>query len=186
MLYHEVKNQIRDGDFIFFRGSALYTRVISMWTTSRYSHVAVAVWIKRRLFVAEAVEGRGVQLYPLDKYLRNGCRVDWFRLSDPRVDRSLVVKWFIDRVGNKYASPRQLLRSFVTVPIANWCGIGTKIDRDRWFCSFASVEALRAGCGALAAEIIQEEAETASPGDVSYIPALHIQGTLQWETVDHE
>lgn len=181
MLFHDVAEQIQDGDFLFFRGKAIYTRVIKFWTQSRYSHVAVAVWIKQRLFVAEAVEGRGVQLYPLDKYLKEGCEVDWFKVTDNRVDRSRVVAWFVARIGNRYASPRQLVRSFVTLPIANLFGLTTKIDRDRWFCSFASVEALKHGYGMIAGDVISEQAETASPGDVSYLPALHIQGTLLWK-----
>jgi len=181
MLYHEVEGQIQDGDFLFFRGTVFYSRVIQRWTKSRYSHVAVAVRIRESLFVLEAVEGRGVRLFPLSMYLRSGCKIDWFKIIDPRVDREKVTQWFLDRVGNNYASPRQLIRSFLTLPFANALDWSTKIDNNRWFCSFAGVEALRHGYGELADKIIPNEAELASPGDVSYIEALHIQGTLKWK-----
>ncbi|HCS53272.1 YiiX/YebB-like N1pC/P60 family cysteine hydrolase [Rubinisphaera sp.] len=177
--FQDVIDEIQDGDFLFFRGKAFYTRVIRRWTCSRYSHVAVAVRIKDRLFVAEAMEGFGVRLYPLEKYVRSGYQVDWFALIDENVDRNRVVQWFIDRIGYQYASRRQLLRSFLTLPLARLFGLSTKVDNDRWFCSFAAIEALNHGYGE--AKNTSAVPSLASPGDVSYETALHIRGTLVWE-----
>ncbi len=181
MLYDDVRSQIANGDLLFFRGRLLHSRLIQRLTRSVYSHVGVALRIRAdgcdRLCVVEALEGRGVQVFPLRTYLERGESIDWFQLVDDSIRREKVVAWALDKWGLEYASPRQLVRSFVTVPLLNWLGLPTRIDRDRWFCSHFSAQALRHGGWTPPADDAVAP-ELAAPGDVALFPCLQRRGPL--------
>lgn len=182
MLLDDVEDQILPGDILLFRGKMLYSRVISRWTRSVYSHIGIAHRPKSAqltmLDVLEAREQRGVQSVPLRAYLERGVHVDWFRITDPAINRDAVVRWAWVRRGYQYASMRQLIRSFLTYPIATLLGLDTQIDRDRWFCSFFAAESLLAG-GWRAPAGDAEESHLLSPGGVSLFPCLQRMGPLE-------
>lgn len=181
MEFEEIQASIQSGDVLLFSGNALYSRVIKWWTRSVYSHVGVALKFRvgntEYLDVIEAVEGVGVRQYPLEKYLNQGSRIDWFSITDDAIDRQKVVQWFMDRRANRYASPQQLFRSFITVPLAAKFGIPTLVDEDRFFCSFATAAALRFG-GWVPPIGDSIDPELASPGDVSRFVCLQRRGPL--------
>lgn len=176
-----VEDQILPGDILLFRGRLLHSRVISRWTRSVYSHVGIAHRPCSAgctsLDVLEAREGSGVVTLPLRTYLEQGVEVDWYRIGDPSINRQAVVRWAWHRRGHRYASYRQILRSFVTLPIAEFFGLDTQIDRGRWFCSWFAAEALAAG-GWNPAGDDATPAHLTSPGAVSLFPCLHRQGPL--------
>lgn len=181
MLYAEARPQIGNGDLLFFRGRLLHSRLIQRWTRSVYSHVGIALWVhadgRERLCVIEALEGRGIQVFPLREYLQQGEAVDWFQLVDDSIDRDKVAGWALDKWGLQYASARQLFRSFVTIPLCNFLGLPTRIDRNRWFCSYYAAQALRHG-GWIPARDDDVRPELAAPGDVAFFPCLQRRGPL--------
>ena len=97
MHYSDVRDSIENGDVLLFRGSLLHSRIIQRWTRSVYSHVGLALWIRtdgvKRLMVIEAMEGRGIQLFPLSEYLQRGDHVDWFAITDESIQRDKVIAW---------------------------------------------------------------------------------------------
>lgn len=181
LLYSDVRERIHTGDLLFFRGRLLHSRLIQCWTKSVYSHVGVGIWLEagpiRRLFVAEALEGRGVQLFPLSRYLSAGESVDWFAVIDESFDRDYAAGWALAQVGLKYASIWQMLRSFGLISkwIADHLGLPTKIDRDRWFCSCYAIRLLEAG-GVAFSEAI--DPSLTPPGGVAFLTCLRRMGTL--------
>jgi len=181
MLYGDARPLIGNGDLLFFRGRWLHSRFIQRWTKSVYSHVGIALWVhadgRERLCVIEALEGHGVRVFPLREYLERGEAIDWFAIVDATIDRDKVAGWALDKWGLQYASARQLFRSFVTLPICTWLGLPTRIDRNRWFCSYYAAQALRSG-GWRPALDDHVAPELAAPGDVALFPCLHRRGPL--------
>ena len=185
MDFHAVKGSIQPGDVLLCRGRALHSRIIQRVTNSVYSHVGIAHTIttsgRASLDILEAKEGAGIQTWPLQKYLEQGTAVDWYTICDHNVDREKVVQWCFDRRGNRYASHRQLLRSFVTIPLFESLGLPTRIDRNRRFCSFIAAEALLyAGWQPPAGDEITPE--LTSPGGVSLFTCLQRIGPLTINT----
>lgn len=186
MHYFDVRDQIQNGDVLLFRGSLLHSRIIQRWTRSVYSHVGLALWIRtdgvKRLMVIEAMEGRGVQLFPLSEYLQRGDHVDWFAITEKSIQRDKVVAWAMARLGRDYASPWQFLRSFgfLTKRIANYLGLPTKVDHNRWFCSWFAAQALRAG-GWVPPANERLPPELYTPGDIALFPCLQRRGQLNVE-----
>lgn len=182
MKLSEVEHLIRPGDLLMFRGQLLHSRIIQRWTRSVYSHVGIAHRPcsagECSLDVLEASEGSGVRSFPLSQYLAAGAAVDWFAITDPMIDREAVVRWAWRRRGYRYASYRQILRSFVSLPLARLLGLDTKLDCGRWFCSFFAAEALAAG-GWRQPEGEEIEAHLTSPGGVALFPCLQRRGTLK-------
>ena len=187
MFYFDVRDQIENGDVLLFRGSLLRSRIIQRCTRSVYSHVGLALRIRadgvRRLMVVEALEGRGVQLFPLSEYLHRGDHVDWFAITDESIHRDKVIAWAMARLGRDYASPWQFLRSFgfLTKRLCNALGLPTKVDQDRWFCSWFAAQALRAGGWRPPAnERLPPEQYT--PGDIALFPCLQRRGQLIFDS----
>jgi len=186
MYLDEVADEIRPGDVLLFRGAFLHSRLIQRFTRSVYSHVGI---IHRpttagieTLDVLEAKEGSGVQSFPLARYLERGDLVDWFRMTDDNIDRDAVVRWAWERRGARYASWRQFGRSFFYLPLCELLRLDTKIDRDRWFCSFFVSEALAAGGWQPAADDFLEHHQT-DPGAVARFTCLQRMGPLKLRKV---
>lgn len=184
MLLGDVEHLIKPGDLFLFRGRLLHSRIIQRWTRSVYSHVGIAhrpcTAGQDCLDVLEAREGSGVVTQPLRSYLERGDRVDWFSVTDDTISRADVVLWAWERRGKRYASYQQLMRSFVTLPVAQLLGLDTKIDDGRWFCSFFAAEALQAG-GWVPPGDEDMPVRLMSPGAVSLFPCLQRQGPLRLE-----
>ncbi len=189
--YHTIKEQIEDGDILLFRGQVSlfnpwtwFSFLIRIWTTSQFTHVAVASWGnfagRSELFCFEAMEGTGVRVVSVESYLKQGCRIDWHPLIDERVDREKVIDWFRQRLGSRYASPWQLWRSFTLLPLMEWCKLPTLTDTDRYFCSMAAGFALEAG-GFDGHIQLGKRPEMLSPGDFTRLPGLRPAGQITFK-----
>lgn len=171
-----IRGEIQQGDLLFFRGSGwLPSRLIRLFTTSVYSHVGIMVVLSAGeysdLWVVEAVWPR-VRLYPLRRTLENKTRVDWFQVVDPAVDRHAVVVYGLERVGRRYASFRQFVRSW-GCSAGRLLGWKADVDQERDFCSELVAEAfLRAGY------VDDREPALTSPGAVALYTCLRRRGTL--------
>lgn len=168
MIYNEVRDNIKDGDLIAFSGKKLLSRLIQKVTYSVISHVGMAVWIKNRLFVIEAVEGAGIRFYPLSKYVREGSKVEWWKLYHDsfNVDREKVIIFAMDRVGDAYGL-WQLIKDFF---------LRTKDHKKgNFYCSLYVLEALKEG-GYIGEGF---DDTNPSPGEITRLPCFHRQGYLE-------
>ena len=187
MRYAEVRNLVRDGDIIAFRGTRMFSRIIKLWTRSRVSHVGIACWMHSRLTVVEALEGVGVTVYPLRRYIEQGCQVDWHELLQSERDtlefgplnRQAVVAFALSKWGLRYASPWQFLRSWGW--LSRWAaarrGLPADTNPDRFFCSELVLAALRAG--GYQGEGYDRPAAETSPADVIELTCVRRRGRLE-------
>lgn len=182
-----VYDSIATGDMFLFRGRKAFSRMIKLWTRSPYSHVGIALRIciggVDMLVVIEALEGRGVQLLPIEVVLRRDTAVEWFRLrprvGEYRLNRDKVASFAISHWGARYASPRQFFRSFT------YCGrfirrlLRLPIDEDkgRFFCSELVAEALRKG-GYAGEDLAQLKGSEMTPEDISRLMCLEKKGQV--------
>lgn len=60
--YNKVRHTIRTSDVFFTASPALFSKLIRFFTKSKVSHTGLFVWIGKRLFIAEAMEGEGICL----------------------------------------------------------------------------------------------------------------------------
>jgi len=67
--YTALRQDIRSGDLIAFRGNGPVSRLIRHVTGGRHTHVGVAFWWHDGLFLFEAREGVGVQIRPCSNLL---------------------------------------------------------------------------------------------------------------------
>lgn len=180
MFLEDVASEIQPGDVFLFRGNRLHSRVIQRFTRSVYSHVGIAHRPQtsgaESLDILEAIEGRGVQTFPMWRYLQRGDLVDWYTITDQSIDRSAVVRWAWERRGARYASWRQFGRSFLYLPFCELLGLDTRVDNGRWFCSFFAAEAIKAGGWTPPGDLV--DSHLTSPGGVALFPCLQRKGPI--------
>lgn len=79
--YHEIRDQIQDGDLFFFRGNFRSSRLFTWLTKGYYSHSTIVCWWGDRLMILQA-EGVGLQAIPLSVAVQEyPGRADWYRLQ---------------------------------------------------------------------------------------------------------
>ena len=180
MLYSQAEKLIKDADVLAFRGSHFFSKLIKLRTLARVSHVGFALRILDRLCVLEAVEGVGVRLFPLDKHLNRGARVDWYQLDDTHyaVSRDKVIRFVLYVWGAEYAKWSQFLRSwgFLSRRIADFWGLSMDMDEGRWFCSELVMAGLRDG--GYTGEGYERESAATSPAEIIELPCLRRMGRL--------
>jgi len=80
MSYHEIRDEIQDGDLFFFRGSFRSSRLFTWLTNGYYSHATIVARWGDRLMILQA-EGVGLQAIPLSVAVQEyPGRADWYRL----------------------------------------------------------------------------------------------------------
>lgn len=182
MRYDDVRDDIRDGDVLAFRGTRLFSRLIRARTLGRVSHVGFAVWLPAwgRLAVLEAMEPGGVRLHPLRHRIESGEWVDWYETDGDQVDRLAVIRAAFPHWGKRYASPWQFLRSWGVVSrwVVDKMGRPADTNHDRFFCSEFVAHCLGAAGYAVDDPVWREPARMA-PADVVELPVLRRRGKLQ-------
>lgn len=181
--------EIRNGDVLLFRrSSTLFGRLIRFRTQSPYSHAGIAAWMlvggRRYLCVIEAMEGVGVRVFPLPRYLeqasKDGFLIDWFEIIDTSISRDWVAAYAMSTVGKKYASPWQFVWAWGCM--SQWVRrifrLAADTDSERLFCSELVAAALEYSGYVPDADLPQEAAET-SPGAIALFPCLRRRGSLE-------
>lgn len=185
MQLDHVRHQVQSGDLLLVQRSRWWgSYLIRARTASVYSHVGLALWVEtegtRRLMAVEATWPQGVRLLPLERFLanqaRDGATVDWWALTDARVDRKQVAAYLADRLGEPY-SLRQLLASWG--PMTRWLRrrrqAAVDVGGAEWICSEIGARALHAG-GYIHDEPL-DPAET-DPGSVARYTCVQRRGAL--------
>lgn len=104
--YNEIRNQIKNGDVLMYRGKSLQSRIIMFVTRSRFSHAGIAVWWNERLMVMEAV-GKGVVITPLSQSVgKYDGRVELFTSKEeiPDNERLRMITCAQEELGKEYAT----------------------------------------------------------------------------------
>jgi len=180
MDYSRVRDDIQNGDVLAFGyvRYSLFSQLIRLWTRSSISHVGIAVRFYGRLCVIEALEGRGVRVFPVSTLLAKGRKIVWYKTVIPqKLSRFEICQYGLSHWGKRYASPWQFIRSFSV--LTKWICDKLKIKRDtndeRFFCSEFVVNCLLA----VKLDVAGDPAEM-SPADVIELPCLLKRGVLEW------
>ena len=100
MEYSDARVDIQSGDLLAWSGHSFFSRLIKLFTESSITHVGIAYKLGKRLFVLEAMEGRGVRIFPLSR------RVPffWIRPSVRTHEWNTIVEdAALERIGEKYS-----------------------------------------------------------------------------------
>jgi hypothetical protein len=140
--YNEVRNQIKDGDILLYKGKGIFTSglvpTLVQWVTrSPYAHAGIAAWWNNRLMVVEAI-GNGVIANPISLSLRRyKATVEWFQykeeISDD--DRCNIVRIAQEDLGKGYAIWRTVWFAVKILFIRNFKGKNERREENKYFCS---------------------------------------------------
>ncbi len=105
--YAEVRDEMRDGDVVLFRGSVLASRIIQRISGGRYSHSALVLDWGGRWMILQAELIEGVQTVPLSVAVaRYHGEVDFYPLTPEaraKVDLSKLARTARSALGLRYA-----------------------------------------------------------------------------------
>jgi hypothetical protein len=174
MKYEKARDFIKTGDLLACQGNWWFSRLIRLYTRQPVSHVGLAVWVqfadgKPRLCILEAVEGHGVRLHPLQRYLEksfwpHGAKIFWQTLVNKKIDGDKLIDFELQKWGDNYVSSAQFV---VALPLFRrlhrlWHKV-LLLDPGKWHCSRLVTEALKSqGYNG-----IDKESVIVTPGDVS-------------------
>ena len=83
VIYKEVRNKIKNGDILMYKGKGFVSWTVKVVTRSEYSHAGIAVWWNERLMVMEAI-GDGVIISPLSRNVSDyHGEVEWYEYYQP-------------------------------------------------------------------------------------------------------
>lgn len=144
--YDDVRNQIKDGDVLMYRGKSLVSRLIRFSTRSKYSHAGLAVWWNKRLMVMEAV-GKGVIVTPLSANVAHyEGSVEWFTSTQeiPEVDRVKLVQFAQQELGKEYDTWKLVLFGLFILLGKNVETRDKLMREKKLFCSYYVAQAYNA------------------------------------------
>ncbi|HUM13362.1 MAG TPA: hypothetical protein VLT82_20610 [Myxococcaceae bacterium] len=105
--YAEIRDQVKDGDVILFRGNVLFSRIIQRISAGRYSHSALILEWGRRWMILQAELIEGVQAVPLSVAVaRYHGDVDFYPLTPEaraKVDLPRLAAAAKSALGLRYA-----------------------------------------------------------------------------------
>lgn len=141
---------IKDGDLICFGGTTYLSRLIKWHTQSIYSHAALCVVLRGRVYLLESMDG-GIRLFPLDgcleKAIQDGYIATYFKLKSGFDGNKIVEE------GLKLWSGKWQKRYWIVPIITQWGHLikrfltgNTNVVKDCYQCSeFVSYALQNAG-----------------------------------------
>lgn len=100
--YAELRSQIRTGDLFFSAADDFISGAIRLFTRSQISHVGIFIWLENRLFIAEAVEGKGVVLSLASSRLARCARAYWGRAGAKIREEGMLREMIFQTLGQRY------------------------------------------------------------------------------------
>ena len=172
--------RVETGYVVCFEGVGFWSRIISLRTSSRVTHVGVAlvnhVFNDRQVMLVEAKEGRGVRWIELGDYLGQWRRVDVYR---PNVDQipHEALTWLVSQSKQGYAPWWQFVWSWGL--LSRWFrkrfGLKLDITPNSTMCSGLAAEFLvRCGLKLTLADGLEYEPEEITPGDIPDLKLVHL------------
>ncbi len=140
--YSEVRNQIKDGDILLYKGKGIFTSglvpTLVQWVTrSTYAHAGVAAWWNNRLMVIEAI-GSGVIANPISLSLkRYKATVEWFQYREEISDdvRRNMVKIAQEDLSKHYAIWRTVWFAIKILFVQKFEERDEIREENKYFCS---------------------------------------------------
>jgi hypothetical protein len=90
------RSDIHSGDIIAFSGLGIIGKLIRMFTGETYSHVGIAWVVGSRIFIVEALDGRGVVMRPLSEV------TPFYHLQNKIEFTDAVESYMLTKIGMKY------------------------------------------------------------------------------------
>lgn len=115
--YIDIRQNIKTGDLFFTAANAFFSRIIRFFTHSKVSHVGMFVWIGKRLFIVESIEGVGVRILPASEYIKINQKIWWGRVPHRFSEKEVEARIFnnddnLPKIGGKYDMRGALLSKF--------------------------------------------------------------------------
>ncbi|AJE53924.1 hypothetical protein DI243_12315 [Paenibacillus polymyxa] len=156
--YQNIRDQIKNGDFLICSGNGPMSELIKKVTNSPYSHVAFIMWFHDRLMVLESVETIGVRMVPLSSYVQNYNNTNKPYDGDVFIGRHntlshlllsqntektttlRIMQRALDLLGKKYGT-----KDLAKIALRLTVGLGRREDDDEYICSEYVAECLSPG-----------------------------------------
>jgi hypothetical protein len=155
----------------------MVSRLIRLFTASRYSHAGLAVWWNERLMVMEAV-GRGVIVTPLSVNITGyHGSVEWFAAMEEisESDRTVLVQFAQQELGKEYDTWKLVLIALYIL-LRRGPETRDRLRREhRLFCSYYVAQAYNA-IGRDLKKGVSDRFMT--PDDIARSPILKRMGIL--------
>jgi hypothetical protein len=94
--YDRKRSDIKSGDIIAFSGSGIFSKLIRRFTGETYSHVGIAWIVGSRIFIVEALDGRGVVMRPLSEI------TPFYHLQNKIEFTDAIESSMLSKIGMKY------------------------------------------------------------------------------------
>lgn len=116
--YEHHRDDIKTGDVFFTVGNGFFSSIIQLFTGSYVSHTGLFIWIGKRLFIVESMEGTGVRILPASNYIKKLNGEMWRgRLNHRFTEQEVLDRVFGDiqslpQIGEEYDMVGALLALF--------------------------------------------------------------------------
>lgn len=178
-VYQTVRDQVKNGDLLLYRGKASLSRFIRWVIKSKYSHCGIVVKWNKRLMVIESIGKGGVVVSPLSlnvsKY--NGG-IEWFTSAEEisHEKRLKIVEFAQDELGTEYNKLKMILFGF---------GVYFKVrfsrsDKYRAATDFFCSSFIASAFNSIGTDLKENVSDDyVSPKDIAESPALKYLATLK-------
>ena len=83
--YYNIRNQLKDGDMVLYRGHGFMSKSINYFDNSFYNHIGIVKWIGNRLFTID-MWTHGIEIVPLSRRMKGYDKFCIARIKDKSVD----------------------------------------------------------------------------------------------------
>jgi hypothetical protein len=179
--YEEIRDQIKNGDVLMYKGRGLISSIIQWVTRSPYSHAGIAAWWNERLMVLEA-KGRGVVVSPFSRNIKEyRGDVEWFscvrEISDE--GRLNMVIFAQEELGKRYGRLKTIGLGLKTLFERNMEKRDRLKKESKLFCS----EYVAQIYNSIGMDLKKQRSDRfMKPGDIAESPFLERRGTLKLQS----
>jgi len=180
--YTDVRQDIKQGDILLYKGRTFVSWAIKFFTRSEYSHAGIAVKWNDRLMVMEAIR-KGVIVNPLRRSLkRYKGSVEWWSCKEEinDGDRHKMIIFAQKELGKDFAFWLLFCFAFAISFFIRDLNKRVAFRREKkLFCSLYVAEIYSQAGKDLRKDLSDR---FTSPGDIANSPLLECRGILKMET----